>query len=49
MNSTTAAREMAGRLKRKENFAASALSQPDTNAVEIVMPDLDTPGKIANA
>ena len=47
MNSTTAAREIAGMPKRKENFAASPLSQPDTRAVEIVIPDLDTPGKIA--
>ena len=35
--------------KRKENFAASPLSQPDTRAVEILIPDLDTPGIIANA
>ena len=33
--------------KRKENFAASPLSQPDNKAVEIVIPDLDTPGIIA--
>ena len=49
MNSTNAAREIAGIPKRKENFAASPLSQPDTRAVEIVMPDLETPGKIAKA
>ena len=47
MNSTIAAREMAGIPKRKENLAASSLSQPDTKAVEIVTPDLETPGKIA--
>ena len=35
--------------KRKENFAASLLSHPDTRAVEIVTPDLETPGKIAKA
>ena len=35
--------------KRKENFAASLLSQPDTRAIEIVTPDLETPGKIAKA
>ena len=35
--------------KRKENLAASPFSQPDTKAVEIVMPDLETPGKIAKA
>ena len=35
--------------KRKENFAASLRSQPDTRAVEIVTPDLETPGKIAKA
>ena len=49
INSTIAAREIAGIPKRKENFAASPLSQPDTRAVEIVTPDLETPGKIANA
>tara|TARA_B100001989_G_C24263779_1_gene328213 strand:- start:49 stop:336 length:288 start_codon:yes stop_codon:yes gene_type:complete len=49
INSTAAAREMAGTPKRKENFAASPLSQPDTRAVEIVTPDLETPGKIATA
>ena len=49
MNSTIAAREMAGTPKKKENFAASPLSQPDTRAVEIVTPDLDTPGKMAKA
>ena len=49
MNSTIAAREMAGIPKRKENLAASPLSQPDTRAVEIVTPDLEMPGKIAKA
>ena len=49
MNSTIAAREIAGMPKRKENLAASPLSQPDTRAVEIVTPDLETPGKMANA
>ena len=49
INSTIAAREIAGIPKRKENFAASRLSQPDIRALEIVMPDLETPGKIANA
>ena len=49
INSTIAAREMAGIPKRNENLAASALSQPDTRAVEIVMPDLETPGKMAKA
>ena len=48
-NSTIAAIEMAGMPKRKENLAASPLSQPDTKAVEIVTPDLETPGKIAKA
>ena len=47
INSTMAEREIAGMPKRKENFAASNLSQPDTRAVEIVIPDLETPGKIA--
>ena len=49
MNSTTAASEMAGMPKRNENLAASPLSQPETIAVEIVTPDLETPGKIAKA
>ena len=49
MNSATAAREIAGIPKRKENFAASSLSHPDIRAVEIVTPDLEKPGKIANA
>ena len=49
MNSTIAAKEMAGMPKRNENFAASLLSQPDNRAVEIVTPDLEVPGKIARA
>ncbi len=42
-----AAKQIAGIPKRKENFAASPLSQPDIRQVEIVTPDLETPGKIA--
>ena len=49
MNSTTAERVIAGMPKRKENFAASSLTQPDNRALEIVTPDLDNPGKIAKA
>ena len=49
MNSTIAAIEIAGKPKRKENLAASRLSHPDIRAVDIVIPDLETPGKIANA
>ena len=49
INSTIAASEIAGKPKRKENFAASPLSHPDIRAQEIVTPDLETPGKIANA
>ena len=49
MNSTIAAREIAGIPNRKENFAASLLSQPVIRAVEIVIPDLEKPGTIANA
>ena len=49
MNSTIAAIDIAGMPKIKENLAASTLSQPVTKAVEIVMPDLETPGKIAKA
>ena len=44
-----AAREMAGIPKRKENLAASPLSHPESRALEIVTPDLETPGKMANA
>ena len=49
INSTIAAREIAGIPKRTENLAASLLSHPDIKALEIVTPDLETPGKIANA
>jgi len=49
INSTIAAREIAGIPKRKENFAASPLSHPDIRALEIVTPDLETPGIMANA
>ena len=49
INSTIAAREIAGIPKRKENFAASPLSHPDIRALEIVIPDLETPGIMANA
>lgn len=47
MNSTTAANDIAGMPKRKENLAASFLSQPVKRAVEIVTPDLESPGIIA--
>ena len=49
INSTIAAREIAGIPKRKENLAASPLSHPDIRALEIVTPDLEIPGKMANA
>ena len=49
INSTITAIKIAGIPKRKENFAASPLSHPDIKALEIVIPDLETPGKIANA
>ena len=49
INSTIAAREIAGNPKRKENLAASPLSHPDISALEIVTPDLETPGNMANA
>ena len=49
MNSKIEERNIAGMPKRKENFAASLLSQPNTKAVEIVTPDRETPGKIAKA
>jgi len=48
-NSTKAAKEIAGMPNRKENLAASPLSQPEARAIEIVIPDLETPGKIAKA
>ena len=35
INSTIAAREIAGIPKRKENFAASLLSHPDNRALEL--------------
>ena len=49
MNSTIEANEMAGMPKRNENLAASLLSQPAIKAVEIVTPDLETPGTMAKA
>ena len=49
INSTIAAIEIAGIPNRKENFAASPLSHPAIKALEIVIPDLETPGKMANA
>ena len=49
INSKIAARDIAGIPKRKENLAASPLSHPDIRALEIVTPDLETPGKMANA
>ena len=49
MNSTTAAKKIAGIPNRNENFAALLRSQPDTRAVDMVTPDLETPGKIAKA
>ena len=49
INSKIAEIVMAGMPKRHENFAASPRSHPDIRAVEIVTPDLEKPGKIANA
>ena len=49
ISSTIAARDIAGIPKRKEYLAASLLPQPDTKAVEIVTPDLETPGIMAKA
>ena len=49
MNSTIAAMDIAGMPKRKEILAASSFSQPHIRAVEIVTPDLETPGIIAKA
>ena len=49
INSTIAAREMAGIPKRKEYFVASFFFQPNKSASEMVTPDLETPGIIANA
>ena len=49
INSKIAVKDIAGIPKRNENFAASPLSHPETRAVEIVTPDLETPGKIARA
>ena len=48
MNSNKAAREMQVCLKGRKILQHPS-SQPETKAVEIVMPDLDTPGKIAIA
>ncbi len=49
MISTVEERKIAGIPIKKENFTASDLFHPDNSAVEIVTPDLEKPGKIANA
>ena len=48
-NSTKATNEIEGMPSKKENLAASFLSQPDNRAIEIVAPERDTPGIIAKA
>lgn len=48
-NSTKAPNVIAGIPRRNENFAASFLSHPIIRAIEIVMPERDTPGIIAIA
>ena len=48
-NSTKATNEIDGIPSKKENLAASFLSQPENKAIEIVTPERDTPGIIANA
>ena len=48
-NSTKATNEIEGIPSKKENLAASFLSQPDNRAIEIVAPERDTPGMIAKA
>ena len=48
-NSTKATNEIEGIPSRKENLAASFLSQPDNRAIEIVAPERETPGIIAKA
>ena len=48
-NSTKATNEIEGIPSRKEYLAALFLSQPESNAIEIVTPERDTPGMIAKA
>ena len=48
-NSTKATNKIEGIPSKKENLAASFLSQPDNRAIEIVAPERDTPGIIAKA
>ena len=48
-NSTVEAIEIAGMPRIKENLAASFFSHPDNRAIEMVAPERDTPGIIANA
>ena len=48
-NSTKATNEIEGIPSKKENIAASFLSQPENRAIEIVAPERDTPGIIAKA
>ena len=46
-NSTSPDIEIAGIPTKKESLAAVSLSIPENNAEVKVMPDLETPGKIA--
>ena len=48
-SSTKAAIEIEGMPIMKENLAASSFFQPNNKAVDIVIPDLETPGIIDNA
>ena len=48
-NSTKDANEIDGIPSKKENIAASLLSHPDNRAIEMVIPERETPGIIANA
>ena len=49
MNSKIKEPKITGIEIRKENFTASSLFIPKILEVEIVIPDLEIPGKIANA
>lgn len=48
INSTKATKVIAGIPRRNEYLAASFLSHPESIAIEIVAPERDTPGIIAN-
>ena len=49
VNSKIDDKNIAGRPRRKENLTESSFSQPNNKEIVIVIPERETPGKIAKA